>query len=75
MKILVLHWHGICPHCKKPSCIYAHKVEDMDENFNVTKYFKGFECGSCDQYISEEKFDKIEQIDIPCPKEVIVGRK
>ena len=67
MKIVVLHWHGICPHCNQPSCIYANFYRDE----NGVKWPNGFECGSCNAHISDEEFGKIEKIDCPCPKEVL----
>lgn len=73
MKIVVLHWHGVCPHCKKESCIYAEFRRDVDPvTFKCgSKMPHGFRCGSCDSWISDEEFDAMEKIDCPCPKDVI----
>jgi len=71
MKIVVLHWHGICPLCSKESCIYA----DFYHNDSGTKLSHGFRCGSCDEWISNEDFDSMRKIDILCPKEIIGGLK
>jgi len=67
MKIVVLHWHGICPHCQKPSCIYAefHREEDG------CKFPCGFRCTSCDHFITDEEFEKIRLDPCPCPKETL----
>jgi len=70
IKIIVLHWHGVCPHCRKPSCIYANFDRDEDG----VKMPNGFECGTCGAWISEEDFDQIEKLDVPCPEEVIAKK-
>ena len=67
MKILVLHWHGICPHCDKESCIYTDFYRDEDG----VKLPHGFRCDSCDSWISNEEFDAMKKINCPCPKEII----
>jgi len=65
MKIIVLHWHGTCPHCRQLSCIYA----DFYRTENGTKLPSGFECGSCQAHITDEEFEKMQRIEMPCPKE------
>lgn len=65
MKIIVLHWHGVCPHCGKPSCIYSEFHRDEDG----VKQPIGFCCGSCYSFITNEEFEKIKLKDSPCPKE------
>ena len=73
MKIVVLHWHGVCPYCKKQSCIYAEFRRPFDpESLKYgSKMPHGFRCDSCDEWISDEEFDKMEKIECPCPKEVL----
>jgi len=68
MKIVVLHWHGVCPHCGKPSCIYADFYTDEDGTKLPTDTFR---CDSCNCEISGEEFDKITKIDVPCPREIL----
>ena len=63
MKIIVLHWHGICPHCNEQSCIYA----DFYRTEDGIKLPNGFECGSCNTFITDEEFDKMMKLNIPCP--------
>jgi len=67
MKIVVLHWHGICPHCGKPSCIYVNFVRQECG----CKLPHGFECGSCNSFITDDEFDAMQKIECPCPKEVV----
>lgn len=67
MNIIVLHWHGVCPHCNKKSCIYI----DFYRDENGTKLPYGFECDFCGAHITDEEFKKIKLVDYPCPKDVI----
>ncbi len=71
MKIIVLHLHGICPHCNKLSCIYADFYRDDDG----VKLQVGFECDSCHSQISNEEFDTIELVEVECPKGEVKLRK
>lgn len=64
MKIVVLHWHGICPLCGELSCIYVNFDRDEDGY----KYQNGYECDSCHQLIHDEEFENMEFQDIKCPK-------
>jgi len=65
MKIIVLHWHGICPHCNRQSCIYADFYRDEEG----TKLPYGFECGSCGEHISDNEFERMEKFDMQCHKQ------
>jgi len=62
MDIRILHWHGICPNCKKLSCIYM----DFDTDGDGLKMQCGFICDSCNWQLSEKEFKAIELIDAEC---------
>ena len=64
MKIIVLHWHGICPHCGNLSCIYASFRRE-----HGVKLHEGYECESCNMWISDDEFDQMEELEVPCLKE------
>lgn len=66
LKIMVLHWHGVCPRCGKLSCIYADYR--WDERAKMKRPV-GFECGSCKGQISDAEFDAMEKVEMECPKE------
>jgi phage terminase large subunit GpA-like protein len=57
MKIIILHWHGTCPHCGKESCIYMDFVREEDY-----KYPDGYICELCSSHITNEEFDNIKDI-------------
>jgi hypothetical protein len=64
MKIVVLHHHGICPHCNVDSCIYV----DFDTDEDGTKMCVGYICDSCQTQITKTEFRGIEKIDRECHK-------
>lgn len=68
LKIMVLHWHGVCPRCGKLCCIYADFR--YDERLEM-KWPVGFECGTCGGQISDAEFDVMEKREMECPKEVL----